>query len=115
MSLYTPWEELPEQFREAVLYGDQGIQGVVPFLVSRERKRYKQYIRVFLRQYQSPRTCRECGGARIRAEALRVKVGGRTIAEVGEMPLEELLPVGATTWSSPEMEAADRRHHPAGG
>ncbi|MCG6955483.1 MAG: excinuclease ABC subunit UvrA [Gemmatimonadetes bacterium] len=92
VSLYTPWDELPEAFRDAVLHGAKGFRGIIPFLVSRERKRYKQYIRVFLRQYQSPHTCRECGGARIRAEALWVKVGGRSIAEVGEMPLEELLP-----------------------
>jgi len=92
VSAYTPWDELPEAFRDAVLYGAKGFKGIIPFLVSRERKRYKQYIRVFLRQYQSPRPCRACGGARIRAEALRVRVGGRTIAEVGEMPLEELRP-----------------------
>jgi excinuclease ABC subunit A len=92
VSAYTPWDELPEGFRDAVLYGAKGFKGIIPFLVSRERKRYKQYIRVFLRQYQSPRSCRACGGARIRAEALRVRVGGRTIAEVSEMPLEELRP-----------------------
>ena len=90
MSLYHPWEELPVKFREAVLYGAKGFQGVVPFLVSRERKRYKQYIRVFLRQYQSPKTCRECGGARIRAQALHVRVMDRTIAEVADLPLEDL-------------------------
>ncbi|HUF76074.1 MAG TPA: excinuclease ABC subunit UvrA, partial [Longimicrobiales bacterium] len=91
-SLYTPWEELPEKFREAVLYGTRGFKGVVPFLVSRERKRYKQYIRVFLRKYQSPNVCRECGGARIRPEALRVRVAGRSVADVADMPLEELRP-----------------------
>ena len=91
-SLYSGWEELPEDFREAVLYGAEDFKGVVPFLVSREKKRYKQYIRVFLRQYQSPQTCRECGGGRIRAEALYVRVGGCTIAEVSEMPLEDLAP-----------------------
>ncbi len=92
VSLYTAWSELPESFRDAVLHGTKGFRGVIPFLVSRERKRYKQYIRVFLRKYQSPKTCRECGGARIRPEALWVTVSGRTIAEVGETPLEELLP-----------------------
>ena len=35
---------------------------------------------------------RECGGARIRAEGLYVKVGGRTISQVADMPLEELRP-----------------------
>jgi len=89
---YSPWESLPEDFRDAVLYGTKGFKGVIPFLVSREPKRYKQYIRVFLRQYQSPQLCRECGGARIRHEALRVRVGNRTIAEVADMPIEELKP-----------------------
>jgi excinuclease ABC subunit A len=58
--------------------------------VSRERKRYKQYIRVFLRQYQAPRRCRECGGARIRKEGLWVTISGDSIAHVGELPLREL-------------------------
>ena len=104
VSLYDPWEELPAKFREAVLHGTKGFTGVIPFLVSRERKRYKQYIRVFLRQYQSPQVCRECGGGRIRPEALWVRVGGRTVAEVADMPLEELKPWIANLALSP-MEA----------
>jgi len=107
VSLTAPWESLPEAFREAVLYGTKGFTGVVPFLVSRERKRYKQYIRVFLRQYQSPKTCRECGGARLRPEALRVRVAGRTIAAVAEMPLEELRPwIDGVELSAMEAEIA---------
>jgi excinuclease ABC subunit A len=90
VSLYSPWEELPEDFREAVLFGVKGFKGVVPFLVSREKKRYKQYIRVFLRQYQAPKTCRECGGARLRDEALYVKLAAMTVSEVSDMPLEDL-------------------------
>jgi excinuclease ABC subunit A len=92
VSVYTAWQELPEKFRDAVLHGTKGFKGVVPFLVSRERKKYKQYIRVFLRRYQSPKTCPACGGARIRPQALHVKVGGRTIAEVSELALEDLQP-----------------------
>jgi len=92
VSIYSPWQELPEKFRDHVLHGTKGFKGVIPFLVSREKKRYKQYIRVFLRQYQSPQVCRECNGARIRAEALWVRVGERTIAEAADMPLEELKP-----------------------
>ena len=95
VSLYSPWEELPEVFREAVLYGAKktktvnAFKGIVPFLVSKENKRYKQYIRVFLRQYQAPKVCRECGGARIRPQALYVKVGGRTVSDVSDLPLED--------------------------
>jgi excinuclease ABC subunit A len=100
VSIHAPWSDLPEDFRTAVLHGapgkkgrldrDAGFRGVLPFLRSREKKRYKQYIRVFLRQYQSPQPCRSCGGARVRKEALNVRVAGRNIAEISELPLEEL-------------------------
>jgi excinuclease ABC subunit A len=88
----TPWRDLPEDFRDAVLHGVKGFKGVVPFLVSRESKKYKQYIRVFLRQYQSPRTCTECGGGRVRKEARWVRIGGLDIADASAMPLETLAP-----------------------
>src|SRR5690606_9824555 len=67
-----------------------GVQGVIPFLRSREAKRYKQYIRVFLRRYQSARTCASCGGARLRPEALYVRVAGLTIAQAAAMTVAEL-------------------------
>jgi len=104
LSLYAPWEELPEDFRNSVLNGTKGFKGIIPFLRSKERKRYKRYIRVFLRQYQSPRPCKACGGSRIRREALWVRVGGRTIAQVSSLPLDELqLWVGGLELA--EMEA----------
>ena len=90
VSLYSPWDELPEDFREEVLYGAEDFKGVIPFLVSRERKRYKQYIRVFLRQYQSPQTCRSCQGARIQPKALYIRIAERSIADVSGLPMEDL-------------------------
>ncbi|MEX1258323.1 MAG: excinuclease ABC subunit UvrA [Gemmatimonadota bacterium] len=99
VSVYAPWSELPADFRKTVLRGESGKKGrlgdgaflgVFPFLKAREKKRYKQYIRVFLRKYQSPRPCSRCEGARLRPEALNVHVAGATIAEVSQLPLEEL-------------------------
>jgi excinuclease ABC subunit A len=98
ISLYKAWKDLPESFREMVLQGAKkdgdipAFMGVLPFLKSRERKRYKQYIRVFLRQYQSPVNCAECDGARVRKEATWVHVSGWTIGRVSELPLDELRP-----------------------
>ena len=95
----APWVELPPDFREAVLHGAPGgkgrlsggrFGGVIPFLRSRERKRYKQYIRVFLRKYQRPRVCPACGGRRLREASLHVRIAGRNIAAASEIPLEEL-------------------------
>jgi excinuclease ABC subunit A len=111
VSIHAPWHELPEDFRNDVLHGtdkrrgEGSFRGVMPFLQSREKKRYKQYIRVFLRQYQAPVPCRECGGARIRAQGLWVRVGGETIAHVSELPLRELRGWLAAL-ELPEMEAA---------
>ncbi len=86
----VPWEDLPEDFREAVVHGGKGFKGAIPFLRSKERKRYKQYIRVFLRQYQSAVACSDCGGARIRPQALWITVADRTIADLSDLPLDRL-------------------------
>jgi excinuclease ABC subunit A len=90
VSADAPWAELPQRFRDAVLNGVRPFQGVIPFLRSREKKRYKQYIRVFLRQYQSALPCPACGGTRLRPEALYVHVAGLTIAEAAAMPIAVL-------------------------
>jgi excinuclease ABC subunit A len=90
VSLDEPWVTLPGEFQRAVLHGTRGFQGVLPFLESLEEKRYKQYIRVFLRQYQSAQECPACGGSKLREEALRVRVAGRSIAEVALMPVRQL-------------------------
>src|SRR6266705_2096156 len=82
----TPWRDLPERDRRLLLHGATGrYLGMFPFLERLEAKRYKQYIRVFLRQYQLAKTCPACGGARLKPEALAVRVGSRTIAEVARL------------------------------
>ncbi|NNF28935.1 MAG: excinuclease ABC subunit UvrA, partial [Gemmatimonadetes bacterium] len=90
VSVYAPWRDLPPDFKDAVLYGRGDFKGVMGFLRSKEPKRYKQYIRVFLRQYQSPTPCKSCDGSRLRPEALYVRVGGWTIGDTGSVPIEEL-------------------------
>ncbi len=93
VSLDAPWQELPQDFRHQVLHGvrskERRFQGVLPFLRGRERKRYKPYIRMFLRRYQLATTCPDCGGARLRPEALRVRVGGRHMGQVSAMTIAE--------------------------
>jgi excinuclease ABC subunit A len=89
----VPWRELTTDQRHQLLHGRaRGYKGIFPFLRDLEEKRYKQYIRVFLRQYQSARECPSCHGAKLQPEALQVRVAGRTIAEAAELPVERLLP-----------------------
>ncbi|HET8769776.1 MAG TPA: excinuclease ABC subunit UvrA [Gemmatimonadaceae bacterium] len=91
--LDAPWRDLTRAQQERLLHAKvKGYVGMLPFLHALEPKRYKQYIRIFLRQYQSARTCPSCGGARLQPDALNVLVGGRTIAEVSAMPVDMLRP-----------------------
>jgi excinuclease ABC subunit A len=85
------WSSLGAGQRELLLRRTgRGYQGIFPFLVALEEKRYKQYIRVFLRQYQTAQECTTCGGSRLQREALNVRVAGRTISEVAAMPVGSL-------------------------
>jgi len=89
--LDAPWEDLPAKARHFLLNGATGrFLGMLPFLQRLEAKRYKQYIRVFLRQYQLAKVCPACGGARLKPEALAVRVGGRTVADVAALPVGAL-------------------------
>ena len=80
------WHDLPERDRHFFLHGASGrFLGMFPFLTRLEAKRYKHYIRVFLRQYQLAKTCPACGGARLKPEALAVRVAGKSIAAVAAL------------------------------
>ncbi|MGQ0766149.1 MAG: excinuclease ABC subunit UvrA [Gemmatimonadota bacterium] len=116
--LDVPWRELAAAQRRALLtYSGKGFRGILPFLRELEAKRYKQYIRVFLRRYQSAVRCPSCSGSRLKAEALNVRVAGRTIAEVSALPVGalqrwtedlELAPFEAAVAAHVLREARDR-------
>ncbi len=91
IDLDVPWKELPAAQRHDLLHGRaRGYKGIFPFLRDLEEKRYKQYIRVFLRQYQTALTCPDCHGARLQPDALNVRIAGRTIAEVSALAVNDL-------------------------
>src|SRR6266699_2397294 len=85
------WKDIPARERHFLLHNKEGrYLGMFPFLVRLEEKRYKQYIRVFLRQYQLAKTCPGCGGARLKPESLAVRVAGRTIADAAALTAADL-------------------------
>jgi excinuclease ABC subunit A len=90
----APWETLPAAIRELVLdtrpkKGTKFV-GIFPFLERLEEKRYKQYIRVFLRQYQLAHPCGDCGGTRLKPEVLAIRIAGRSIADAAALTVDEL-------------------------
>src|SRR3989449_97685 len=89
--LDAPWKDLTEKARHFLFNGASGrFLGMLPFLQRLEAKRYKQYIRVFLRQYQLAKVCPACGGARLKPEALAGHVGRRPIAGVARLAVAGL-------------------------
>ncbi len=86
VGLDVGWKDIPARERHFLLHNTDGrYLGMFPFLERLEEKRYKQYIRVFLRQYQLAKTCPGCGGARLKPESLAVRVAGKTIAEAAAL------------------------------
>ena len=87
----VPWRDLANDAQEFLLRGESGrYLGVFPFLKRLEEKRYKQYIRVFLRQYQLARECPQCRGARLKPEALAVRIGDLNIAAAAALTAPQL-------------------------
>ena len=86
-----PWEHLTAAHRQLLLHSKtRGYKGIIPFMRDLEEKRYKQYIRVFLRQYQTAQECPRCHGTKLQPEALNVRVGGLNIAQVSALPVDQL-------------------------
>ncbi len=108
-SLDQPWRELPESVREVILGGSGdremtfelagkrssykwrgSYEGIVPVLERRYRDTSSAGVRAEIEKYMSVTSCPECGGRRLRAEALAVKVGGRAIDELSRLTVSEL-------------------------
>ncbi len=84
------FKRLTEEQQELVLYGHGRFPGVIGFLERMRAKGYKAYARFFAKRYMSLRDCPRCGGARLRPEALRVKISGKNIAEVSALDIAGL-------------------------
>ncbi len=54
-----------------------------------DTKKYKVHVRVFLSRYRGYTVCPDCGGSRLRPEALYIRAGGKTMAEVVQLNIEE--------------------------
>ncbi|MBS1826890.1 MAG: excinuclease ABC subunit UvrA [Acidobacteria bacterium] len=72
------------------------------FFAEVETKKYKVHVRVFLSRYRGYSTCGDCGGSRLRSEALRVRVNHRTLPEVCALNIAEAWQFFESLQLSPE-------------
>jgi excinuclease ABC subunit A len=87
--LDRPWQKLAPDVRRVLLEGGDGFRGVLPFLERLQRKSYDIGNRFVVKKYQTAVPCAACGGTRLRAEALAVRLGDRHIAEVNALTVAE--------------------------
>ena len=99
-----------EQYR--ILWeGNQHVYGINDFFKEVEQNLYKVQYRVILSRYRGRTLCPECHGHRLRKEALYVKIHGKNIGELGEMPIRDLkdwFDIAATDFTTYEQEVAKR-------
>ena len=105
-TLDTKWKDLPKKTQDAILYGsgeddikfvyDDGLRGYTtkkPFegVITNLERRFKEteseWAREDLQKYFTDVPCKACQGARLKPEALCVKIADKTIAQVADMLL----------------------------
>lgn len=85
LDLDKPWQKLPQDMQRAVLYGyhagPRDFEGVIPNMERRYLETESDWMREEIGKYQMTSPCEICRGARLKPEALAVKVGGKNISE----------------------------------
>ncbi len=106
----TPWNKLPKKVRDLILDGSgdeeftftysdgsrsfktkKPFEGVIPNIDRRWRETDSDWMREELGQYQSSHPCEACGGARLKPEALAVKIDGEHISQVVDKSIKEIV------------------------
>jgi excinuclease ABC subunit A len=80
----TPWDKLPRKAREIILHGEPegGYEGATGILERRYRETLSEETRQEVERFMALRDCPDCGGSRLRPEALAVKIAGRSLADI---------------------------------
>lgn len=95
--IFEPYCNLPQKVKDIIwdthsVEGDDStLIGINEFFKWVESNRYKIQYKYMLSRFSGRTTCHACHGTRLRPEALYVKVGGKTIAELLDMNVDELL------------------------
>lgn len=109
-SMGTPYNKLPAKIQEIILYGsgreeiafhyqkgkrtmrsEQSFEGVIPQLDRRYHETQSAMVREELGRYMNEQICHRCHGARLRPEALAVRIGKWSIYELTSLSIDALL------------------------
>ena len=88
--IFTPYYELTQAEKDFLWHGPRTKPCIDSFFKMLEENQYKIQYRVMLARYRGKTVCPTCHGSRLKKEAEYVKIGGRNICELVEMPVTEL-------------------------
>lgn len=107
VNIYTPYKNLPDEFKQVLLYGSgdteipfymhrgtrridftRPFEGIIPNLQRRYVETDSNQMREEIKQYMNFRPCPECGGSRLNRVSRSVKVSGQNISEITAMSVE---------------------------
>lgn len=89
--VHTPVEQLSKAQKRLLWTGNEYFKGIDDFFATLEAKSYKIQNRVMLARYRGRTTCPTCEGGRLRPESSYVKINGKTIPDLVDLPIDELL------------------------
>jgi excinuclease ABC subunit A len=126
-SVYTPFDELPEDFKQVLFYGsreepivyhiDRGstrirfrkpFEGIVPNLQRRYRETDSPAVREDIQRFMTFRSCSECRGAKLNSASRAVKLGPLALSELCALTVSQALAF-FDTLRLPERQAAIAR------
>lgn len=89
--IHKPYFELSEEQKDLIWKGNQYFQGLNDFFKELEEKNYKIQNRVMLSRYRGKTKCHACRGKRLREEASYVKINGKTVSDLVDLPIRHLV------------------------
>ncbi len=89
--IHKPWFELSDDQKQLVWDGNDHFIGLNKFFETLEEKSYKIQNRVMLSRYRGKTRCSLCRGKRLRQETDYVKVDGKNISDLVELPIKRLI------------------------
>lgn len=107
--IHKPYYQLTEEHKEVLWQGNKHFKGIHAFFQKLEKKNYKIQNRVMLSRYRGRTTCTTCHGKRLRKDTQYVKINGKSINDLVDMPVDELLQFMQTLQlSTHEQQIAER-------
>ena len=107
--LNTPFKDLDEKIKDIILYGSRGekikveyenargkgsyvyvFEGIIPNMYRKYSETSSEFMKQEYESFMSNHPCHDCGGARLKPEALAIKLGGKNIAQVADMSVLEV-------------------------